>query len=298
MARGRHPKSQPKSLSTGRPATIAKSTPKPTNLSASKSRQLIRSHHNLNKAHAQAIASGDEQLAAEIKAQLEAQGGLARYQQASRAGQSVRRGGDSSTVLIEWLQGRDFGKMENVGGKLKMLEVGALSTDNACSKSGIFDVTRIDLNAQSPGILKQDFMERPLPKGDDERFDCVSLSLVLNFVPDPKGRGAMLERVLDFLKSGAQLVGHDKERSKFASLSPSLFLVLPAPCLTNSRYLDEDRLRMILENLGFVMEFRKLTAKLAYYLWVRVRARVREASFPKIEVRSGKSRNNFAIVLT
>ncbi len=88
----------------------------------------------------------------------------------------------------------------------RMLEVGALRVDNAASRSGLFTrVERIDLQAQQEGILTQDFMERPVPlleigDGDEERFDVVSLSLVLNYVGDPVGRGDMLRRVGAFLR--------------------------------------------------------------------------------------------------
>ena len=69
-----------------------------------------------------------------------------------------------------------------------MLEVGALSTSNACSRSGLFEIERIDLNSQAEGITQQDFMERPLPKDSSEQFEIISLSLVLNYVPDAIGK--------------------------------------------------------------------------------------------------------------
>jgi len=173
-----------------------------------------------------------------------------------------------------------------------MLEVGALSTDNACSRSGFFDLERIDLNSQGKGILQQDFMERPLPRDSAEQFDLISLSLVLNFVPDPKGRGEMLLRTLEFL--------HEPDTSLSAppqSFVPSLFLVLPAPCVSNSRYLDEERLVAMMASLGYAKIESKTTQRLVYYLWKRGTKSERPRSFPKEEIRRGSSRNNFAIVL-
>ena len=296
MASRRSRKKKPASLSKGRSNALSKSTTRATNLSASKSRQLIRRHHGLNKAHAQALAAGDGELAAKIAAEVEEQGGLERYQQASQVGQLKQRGGDSSVVLEEWFQSTNERNDHSIAPRLKLLEVGALSTENACSKSGSFDVTRIDLNAQAKGILKQDFMQRPMPQSDAERFDCISLSLVLNFVPDPRGRGEMLARVTQFLK-------HRKPANAMEGQMPSptgcssLFLVIPAPCVTNSRYLDEDRLTALMDSLGFELQHRKLTQKLVYYLWWFTGSTTKRIAFPKVEIRTGKTRNNFAIIL-
>jgi 25S rRNA (adenine2142-N1)-methyltransferase len=175
-----------------------------------------------------------------------------------------------------------------------MLEVGALSTQNACSKSGCFDIERIDLNSQGEGILQQDFMQRPLPRDESERFDIISLSLVLNFVPDPKGRGDMLRRATYFLFPPGQHLDNPQLAAHF----PSLFLVLPAPCVTNSRYLDEERLASIMTSLGYTKTASKTSQRLVYYLWKRDSScGGAERQFSKKEIRSGASRNNFAIVL-
>jgi 25S rRNA (adenine2142-N1)-methyltransferase len=134
-------------------------------------------------------------------------------------------------------------------------------------------------------------MERPLPQDANDQFDIISLSLVLNYVPDPAGRGEMLLRTLKFLRAPRYPEG-------LTHFFPSLFMVLPAPCVTNSRYLDETKLETLMESLGYVSSKRKLSNKLVYYLW-RMASQVtkRKVSFKKDEIRSGKSRNNFAIVL-
>lgn len=224
---------------------------------------------------------------------MELQGGIESYQRASLIGQTNERGGDSSKVLMEWLEPivPALKQLSTEGKSLRMLEVGALSVANACSKSRLFDMARIDLNSQAEGITQQDFMERPLPHDEREKFDIISLSLVLNYVPDPAGRGQMLLRTLEFL-TARQYPG------QLGDLLPSLFLVLPAPCVTNSRYLDEDRLEAILKGLGFVNSRKKLSNKLVYYMWQLQRPTAkRTLAFKKEEIRSGKSRNNFAIVL-
>lgn len=297
---------KPKSLSAGRPKAL-KPAARTAKLSSQASRTLIHAHHRLSKDLARAQVTNDAALVDSLQAQLDAQGGLAKYQEASKAGQSASRGGDSSRVLIGWLNpivskiAAKQGVAESQSStSLRMLEVGALAVDNACSRSRLFDVTRIDLNAQRPGIAQQDFMQRPLPKDDSERFHCVSLSLVVNYCPDPKGRGDMFRRVVQFLKRpamGSDDGSRNVSSGQTAKCFPSLFLVLPAPCVMNSRYLDEGRLKAMLESLGFAQRFRKMSSKLVCYLWVLQEDSPQPRAFPKMEVNPGKTRNNFAITL-
>lgn len=278
-------------------------------LSSKATRTLIRSHHQLQKAHSKAVREGDAVTAAAIEQQIQEQGGLKTYQKASITGQSTERGGDSSRVLMKWLNPVIHPDIINGGAgrgradtsrrdKFRMLEVGALSTANACSRSSLFSVTRIDLNSQGPGIEQQDFMERPLPASDTERFDIISLSLVLNYVPDAAERGEMLRRTCSFMRSYSDAAGEQSSRGNQVKLFPSLFLVLPAPCVTNSRYMDAARLERVMESLGYQLLEQKMSAKLFYYLWRYSghEPKLRNA-FSKVEVNPGKTRNNFTIVL-
>ncbi|KAL4959161.1 25S rRNA (adenine2142-N1)-methyltransferase [Aspergillus stella-maris] len=276
---------RPALLSRTRPPTVQK---KHAALSAKATRTLIRSHHTLLKQRAQALRSGDHALVGRIDAEISENGGLESYQIASKLGQSLDRGGDSSKVLVDWISPR-LSPLKTKGFKLRVLEVGALSTRNAISQNAVLDVTRIDLNSQEPGILKQDFMERPLPSGDGDRFHLVSLSLVLNYVPDPFGRGEMLKRCVAFLTKAPP-------PDSSISIVPSLFLVLPAPCVTNSRYLTQQRLQEILTTLGFSLTKNKQTSKLIYQLWNFVGNR-EPKNFKKEILNPGKTRNNFAIVV-
>lgn len=280
-----------KSLSHGRPPT-AKPFRTPT-ISSKATRNLIRSHHTLEKQRAKALLDGDAGKAESLAKQIESQGGIEGYQKASLLGQANDRGGDSSKILMEWLEPvvSELKEQGVNGGLFRLLEVGALSLTNACSRSNVFEVERIDLNSQAEGILQQDFMERPFPSNNKERFDIISLSLVLNYVPDPSGRGEMLLRTLQFLRT-------KDHHEKLAEFLPSLFLVLPASCVTNSRYMDEPKLEAIMKSLGYSMINKKISNKLVYYLW-RVTSQVSKPKviFKKEEVRSGKTRNNFAVVL-
>lgn len=294
---------RPKSLSSGRPPF---SKARPPSLSAKATRNLIRSHHQLHALRSKASRQGDDTTVAELDSLIESKGGLNSYQQASILGQSSSRGGDSSKVLVQWLlndtgfasihQDKDQSSAEKFG----VLEIGALSAENALSRVSAFDIVRIDLNAQASGIEKQDFMQRPLPKENSDRFDLVSLSLVLNYCPDPVARGEMLRRTTLFLRQSIEMSAENENRPS-PSLFPALFLVLPAPCVLNSRYLDDDLLGEIMKRLGYTLLMRKVSSKLVYYLW-GFRGLPRNdgsgrAGERKCELRSGPKRNNFCIIL-
>jgi len=262
-------------------------------LSSEKTRQLIRTHHQLSKELAKAENQGNDAEADELKKRIADLGGLKSYQLASIQGQASDRGGDSSTVLMEWLKPL-AATMQARNKKLRLLEIGALSTKNACSKSGLFNIERIDLFSQADGIIQQDFMERSLPTTDGDYFEILSLSLVLNFVPDADGRGEMLKRTCRFLDLRVPR-GLPKD---LQAVYPALFLVLPTPCIANSRYLNEERLTCIMASLGYVLLHVKQTAKLVYYLWqLRDRAVPEEQNFPKKQVNAGGGKNNFSVVL-
>jgi len=53
------------------------------------------------------------------------------------------------------------------------------------------DTTSIDLNPQAPHVIKSNFFDFPIPasENDDELFDVVSLSLVMNFEGSLVNRG-------------------------------------------------------------------------------------------------------------
>lgn len=273
-----------RTLSAGRPPA-AHSQAK--TMSRKASRTLINKHHQLEKQKKAAERQGDGKLAADLATEITKLGGLSRYQQASLQGQSSDRGGDTSKILLDWLPVKE---LQQTGGKLKMLEVGALSVKNACSNSGIFEVSRIDLNSQEPGILKQDFMKRPMATTDDERFDIISLSLVLNFVPDAATRGDMLRRTTSFLKQSIPANAN--------GYFPSLFLVLPRSCTDNSRYFTYQQLDEIMRYLGYRSIQKKLTQKLIYTLWAFDSTNAqRGVEFTKKELNPGRTRNNFIITL-
>ncbi|KAL8800704.1 MAG: hypothetical protein Q9182_004976 [Xanthomendoza sp. 2 TL-2023] len=287
---------KPLLLSHTRPASAQKKA----SLSSQATRSLIRKHHTLQKQLHLAFRNGDDASVETLRAELAASGGLQKYQEASIQGQSPERGGDSSKVLMGWISGmlsqETHGATKH--GRFRILEVGALKVDNACSRSEMLDVTRIDLHSQHPDIQTQDFMQMPVPRPGlitRDGFDIVSLSLVVNYVGNAVARGDMLKRVGSFLRFHKRV-----DNAEAQTVCPALFLVLPAPCVTNSRYMDEDRLEGILMSLGYVKTRRKLSKKLVYYLWRYIgtsAGKWQSVDFKKQEIRPGARRNNFAIVM-
>ena len=307
------------------------STKVPKGLKPQKSRELIRRFHNLLKWKLQIVASlakeypeidqdnyrellgkqysrhvlekrdvkanskqvfattgTTSQLAktlAQIDAEIEWRGGLETYQRALTQGQDAKRGGDSSKKLVQWLELGDylgFGE-ETLG--LRALEIGCLLSLNAISFSHMFSsVVKIDLHSQSPEIIEQDFMQRPLPTSDAERFNLISCSLVLNFVPTPSQRGEMLRRTTQFLLPPT------------AEIKLLLFLVLPLPCVSNSRYCTGAHLDDIMKSLGYNQVNYHEATKVAYWLYEWT-GPVTTTKFPKRELQSGANRNNFAVVM-
>ncbi|KAK8149729.1 hypothetical protein G3M48_005810 [Beauveria asiatica] len=273
-----------RSLKAGRPPLTRPSG----TMSRKASRTLINKHHQLDKQRRQAASKGDRAAEEAITAEIESLGGISLYQQASLQGQSTERGGDTSRLLLEWLPVEE---LKDSGRILRLLEVGALSTRNACSLSGLFESVHIDLNSQEPGILQQDFMDRPVPTDDEDRFDVLSLSLVLNFVPDAALRGEMLKRTREFLRGT-----HAATEAGVGEFFPCLFIVLPRSCLDNSRYFTESKFESIMSMLGYSMTRMKMTQKLAYTLW-RKAAAANIARVSKKEINPGRTRNNFVITL-
>jgi 25S rRNA (adenine2142-N1)-methyltransferase len=71
----------------------------------------------------------------------------------------------------------------------RLLEVGALKHDNYVAHASWIDCIPIDLRSRHPLIREQDFvkMDEQAQRG---QWDGISLSLVINFVPDAHDRGA------------------------------------------------------------------------------------------------------------
>ncbi|KAF9436295.1 hypothetical protein BGZ76_004360 [Entomortierella beljakovae] len=236
--------------------------------------QLIRRYHTLNKelskclaridsgknanatgpryntASSQAQTAADLARITEIRQEMDDLGGLDMYQKASTLGQSKQRGGDSSKWLIPVIEGCHPHLNKKSDPPLRLLDIGALSPHNYEKYSSWIHATPIDLNPQDPLITKMDFLEMPIPTKKPDLFDVVCLSLVVNFVGDPTQRGEILRRSAQFLVPGTGV----------------LYLVLPLPCIENSRYMDHELLTSMMEALGYsTLISHHFAKKLAYY---------------------------------
>ncbi|KAF9070415.1 nucleolus protein [Rhodocollybia butyracea] len=272
-------------------ATVASTSNTSSSSKPEASRAVIRRFHVLLKRKTQLLKATDRDLArktelANVEHEIEELGGMESYQRMSTIGQGTDRGGGSEKVLIRWLKDKEMHKKEK---KLsRLLEVGALKPDNYESCSTWIDNTPMDLNSRHPSIMEQDFLLL-----DEEqnhlKWDIISLSLVLNFVPEPSDRGRMLHLANNFLVSG----GH-------------LFVALPLPCLANSRYLDFDLFIGLMTFLGFTELQRhwKQGGKMVYHLFQKtmdVPLPLTKLTIPlrlskKMILRTG-DRNNFSILL-
>ncbi|KAJ1721571.1 25S rRNA (adenine2142-N1)-methyltransferase [Coemansia erecta] len=255
-----------------------------------------------NTSAADELDAIDSQIA-QVSREMAEMGGLDWYQKASLLGQCKQRGGDTSRWLVPRLHELGLDKREK---RLRLLEVGALSSRNYEKEHHWIDVVPIDLNSQEPGIYQLDFLDikigsaeqaEPSSTDDDDNddddepdngkaqlfgspFEVISLSLVVNFIGDPGRRG-------DMLRQAAKLLTPDG----------LLFLVLPRSCVANSRYLDDERLLAIMECLGFAQLQSHHTAKLAHYLYRFNGPSESNESFKKKLLYSEGGRNNFSIVI-
>jgi 25S rRNA (adenine2142-N1)-methyltransferase len=84
------------------------------------------------------------------------------------------------------------------------------------------------------------------------------------------------------------------ERNDSHDIYPALFVVLPLPCVSNSRYLTREHFLDIMSGLGFIVLESKESKRIAYWLfrWI---GKVQEKEWKKKVINEGRGRNNFAI---
>ena len=248
-------------------------------ISSRKDRRIITEYHTLNKTidsvrknpsiHREDKAA---QIAA-LEAKKEKIGGINAYQKASKLGEARHGSFNSAKWVLKQLRTFNVCANRTEGGKLRVLDVGALDK-NYKKQSKWIQCTPIDLNPQSNDVIKADFL-----KLDHKEYDVVVLSLVVNFEGDIRKRGDMLRKCPKLIVDQGYL-----------------FIVLPLPCLDNSRYLNEELFVSMMESLGFDVSSRHRSKKLSFFMFRKTR-QVQVKSFPKKILRKGGNHNNFAIVL-
>ncbi|KAI6043032.1 putative methyltransferase-domain-containing protein [Pisolithus marmoratus] len=250
-------------------------------------RTIIRRFHLLLKKQEQlehnAVTTSDAAELKKVNEEIASMGGLAAYQRMSSIGQGTDRGGGSERVLIKWLADMGLSQRDSTP-KLRLLEVGALKPDNYASCSSWISATPIDLRSRHPAIREQNFLAMEANE-NREKWDILSLSLVVNFVPEPRDRGRMFCLAHTFLRE-----------------SGLLFLVLPLPCVENSRYLSFEHLQSLMTTIGFreVEKKWKQGGKMAYWLYRKVERDIHSDFTPfrkRCVCKQGGSRNNFVILL-
>ena len=146
-------------------------------------------------------------------------------------------------------------------------------------------------------ISKGKLPDRVIERDDNYKriqvFDAVVLSLVVNFVGDPRARGNMIA-----------LSAHKRVLRK----GGLLFITLPLACLENSRYMNATRFRKLVCELGFEVVVETCTSKLYRGAFrstcpfenydVSTRTFKFKTEFPRKHLRKDKvKRNNFCVML-
>lgn len=260
--------------------------------------QLIAQYHALNKYreslnHDPTLTPADRAAKRrKLDRQLAELGGLEAYQQASLVGETApEHKFNAGKWVVSELRAARAAESENekknsgaAEGKLRLLDVGAIK-NQYLDHGAWLDVTAIDLNPQHPSVIKADFFEfsRECP----EPFDVAVLSLVINFVGDPRRKGEMLVRCQALVRDGG-----------------TLFIVLPLACVNNSRYMKHSRFVKMLKSLGFELTKSKTSAKLCFFVFRKLSAEERAQDgtmqpreFKRKLCRGGLGRNNFCIIL-
>ncbi|GAA5968850.1 hypothetical protein JCM11641_000756 [Rhodosporidiobolus odoratus] len=263
--------------------------------------QLIRRFHAIEK-QLKSPGLTDPEERKKLEMEREELGGLEGYQEASKHGGDKARGGETSKWLIKQIRDLKIGLEDEVKPaepvvptiledgtkvwpakkerrKLRLLDVGAIA-GTAYTDFPWIATTSIDLNPQAPHVQKCNFFDFPRPEQEEEKYDVVALSLVMNYEGSLSNRGQMLLHAHSYLRPTGYL-----------------YLVLPLPCLTNSRYLSHDHLRSILTSTGWSVAKQHDSAKLTYWLLKRSEEGPDGKEWKREEVRTGVGRNNFVVVV-
>lgn len=203
-------------------------------------------------------------------------GGLNAYQFVSKTTEDRYGGFNTAKWVMQQLHKHDV-MIKRQDRKLELLDVGALSL-NYTQHAQLIQATAIDLNPQKTGILKADLLK--YKAGEQEQYDVVVLSLVLNFAGDPAIRGEIWRRACQLCR----LEGH-------------LVTVFPRPCVFNSRYLTNEMYVEMVESLGLSVVSQHCSKKLAFHMLKKVERNPKSRSFSKVQQRSGPGLNNFCITL-
>lgn len=236
-----------------------------------------------------------------LQAELAKLGGIDAYQKASLSGERQFSFNSAHWVLDELFDRREQIVEELLCKGIKpactLLDVGAIKNKydpeneprvRHLTSFFMLQTTSIDLNPQDKHVIKinfLDFAREQLPGS----FSIVVLSLCINFEGNPTKRGEMLRMAAHLLPEGG-----------------FCFVLLPAPCVENSRYMN---LNLFLKTLRVVgLELAKhpvnkqpshKTSRKLFYAVARKRIALAQphTAIKRTLCRGGKHRNNFCIIV-
>lgn len=217
--------------------------------------------------------------------------GLDAYQRASLQGESASHAAefDSSVWVLAELTKLLNEAKDASPGALALLDVGAIVhrfPDKLTLEGGDIPLSAsaIDLNPRDERVQKADFFEFAAKRVREgaPKYHAVCLCLCVNFVGSPALRGEML-----------RLAG------LIANKGGLLFLTLPRACVDNSRFMDEEALRHVLQMAGWDALSRRDSAKLVLLVCRRREGEGEHKAgvVRKNVVRKGSGFNNFSIEL-
>jgi 25S rRNA (adenine2142-N1)-methyltransferase len=119
-------------------------------------------------------------------------------------------------------------------------------------RGGGLRVRSIDLRSMHPEIEQADFLAIPLTDDEQDRYDVIVCSMVLNCVTTPIQRGEMVKRLFHFLLPGGLC-----------------FITIPKSCLALSPYMDRLKFQEALAFTGLEVLESKETPKIAFFICER-----------------------------
>lgn len=244
----------------------------------------------------------------DIEQELNDLGGLVVYQKASIVGEKRF---NSSSYFLNSMGGCLKKLRKDLNRPLQLLDVGALGENYVKERSWIH-TTAIDLHPTCTFVKQADFFDLPQANSSEKvnhgteitipagGFDIIALSLVINFVGDPTKRGEMIQKAYHLLQKKLPLTGDNLDLlSSGEGFGGLLYVVVPRPCVDNSRYLDQTQYLKIFESCGFHLITSKYSTKLAFHIFYRRSSDMKASTikFPKKKLRDGPSLNNFSIII-
>jgi 25S rRNA (adenine2142-N1)-methyltransferase len=182
-----------------------------------------------------------------------------------------------------------------------LLEIGAINTelldaaeatilhtdkkqDSLSPKKYRLHVRSIDLHSMHERIEETDFLSLSWTQFESN-YDVIVCSMVLNCVPTAVQRGAMLLRIVHFLRPGGLV-----------------FFTIPKTCLNLSPFMDANRFTQLLQHVGLnVLEHKKESPKIFFFLGQKAAKSIgkpfKEWQQKTIIKHGRKLRNNFDVLL-